>query len=172
MLSHNSSAILTLNGLGMGQKFYLTPEGLKKIKEKYGNFKKVKFLKTQREFPQLLESEDLNPEYLSLQEDLSFLEAQIAEMEYILKNFQLIQRPARDKQRVVELGAKVLVEFAGQEQEFEVVGSLEADPVGGKISNESPVGMALLGHKVGDELAVNSSVNTIYKIKKIRYNCS
>ena len=72
-------------------------------------------------------------------------------------------------QNIVNLGATVLVEVDGQNDEFMIVGSLEANPAIGKISNESPVGRMLLGHRVGDEVVVSSPIQTVYKIKKIKY---
>jgi transcription elongation factor GreA len=114
----------------------------------------------------------LNPEYLAFQEDVSFLEARIIELENTLKDVELIKPPKKEKQKIVGLGATVLVSVDGQNDEFTLIGSLEANPSIGRISNESPVGKALLGHKVGDEVVVSSPVETIYKIKKIKYKIS
>lgn len=153
----------------MAKKFYLTKEGLEKIKKEYEDLKEIKFSKTKGEVPKTWHSEDLNPEYLSFQEDLSFLETRLTELEYIFKNVELIKSPLKAKQNIVNLGATVLVQVDGQNDEFQIVGTLEANPALGKISNESPVGRTLLSHKVGDEVVVSSPVKTIYKIKKIRY---
>ena len=151
------------------KKFYLTEQGLERIKKEYQDLKDLKLSKTKGEIPKIWQSEDLNPEYLSFQEDLSFLESRIAELEYILKNTELIKPPPKEKQNMVNLGATVLVEVDGQNDEFMIVGSLEANPAIGKISNESPVGRMLLGHRVGDEVVVSSPIQTVYKIKKIKY---
>ena len=67
------------------------------------------------------------------------------------------------------MGAKVRVEIKGKINEFVIVGSVEANPEQGKISNESPAGKALLGHKVGDEVAIDLPGKLSYKIKGIRY---
>jgi len=154
------------------KKFYLTKEGLEKIKKECRDLKNLKLSKTKGEVPKIWHSEDLNPEYLSFQEDLSFLETRLAELEYILKNAQLIKPPLKEKQKVINLGARVLVEVDGQNDEFTIVGTLEANPAIGKISNESPVGRALLGHKVGDAVVISSPIQTVYKIKKIKYQIS
>jgi len=151
------------------KKFYLTKEGLEKIKKEYRDLKNLKLSKTKGEIPKIWHSEDLNPEYLSFQEDLSFLETRIAELKNILKNVKLIKPPPKERQNVVNLGAQVIVEVDGQTDEFTIVGTLEANPSLGKISNESPVGRSLLGHRVGDEILISSSIKTIYKIKKIKY---
>lgn len=151
------------------KKFYLTKEGSERIKKEYKDLKIIKLAKTKGEVPKIWHSEDLNPEYLSFQEDLSFLESRLAELEYICKNTELIKIPSKEKQNIVNLGATVLVEVDGQNDEFTLVGSLEANPSLGKISNESPVGKALLGHRAGDEVVVSSPIKTTYKIKKIKY---
>jgi len=94
------------------------------------------------------------------------------ELENILKNTELITAPPKEKQNIVNLGATVFVKVDGQTDEFTIVGTLEADPALGRISNESPVGRALLGHKTGDEVLVSSPIKTIYKIRKIKYRIS
>ncbi|NCO80477.1 hypothetical protein GW869_01745, partial [bacterium] len=85
------------------KKFYLTKEGLEKIQKEYQGLKNLKFSKTRGEIPKIWHSEDINPEYLSFWEDLSFLETRIAELENILKNAELIQPPPKEKQNVVNL---------------------------------------------------------------------
>jgi len=152
------------------KNFYLTKEGLARIKKEYQTLKELKLSKTKGEIPKIWHSEDLNPEYLSFQEDLSFLETRIAELEYILKNVELIKPIPKEKQNIVNLGATILAEVNGQKDEFTLVGSLEANPSLGMISSESPVGKALLGHKVGETVMVQSATKTAYKIKKIKYN--
>lgn len=151
------------------KKFYLTKQGLEKIKKEYKDLKVLKLAKTKGESPKILQSEDLNPEYLAFQEDLNFLESRIIELENILKNVELIKTPPKEKQKIINLGATVLVEAGGEKDEFEIIGSLEANPSLGKISNESPVGKALLEHKVGDVINIQSAVAIAYKILKIKY---
>jgi len=151
------------------KKFHLTKEGLERIKKEYRTLKELKLAKTRGESPKILHSEDLNPEYLAFQEDITFLESRIIELENIIKNAELIKPPKKEKQNIIDLGATVLVEVDGQTDEFTILGSLEANPSLGKISNESPVGHALLGGKVGDEVFISSPVKIIYKILKIKY---
>jgi len=140
------------------------------MEKEYKDLKALKLAKTRGESPKILHSEDLNPEYLAFQEDLSFLESRIIELENILKNVALIKIPPKIKQNIVNLGATVMVEVDGQNDEFTLVGSLEANPAAGKISNESPVGKVLLGSKIGDKVVVSSPIKTTYRIKRIRYN--
>lgn len=152
------------------KKFYLTKKGLKGLKKEYETLKNLRVAKTKGEAPKIWESEDLNPEYLSFQEDLNFLETRIAELESIFKNACLIKRPLKKELDIISLGAIVRVKVGEEKDEFTIVGTLEAKPSLGKISNESPVGRALLGHRVGDEVVVSSPIKTIYKINKIKYN--
>lgn len=154
----------------MNQSFYLTKDGLEDLKKQYDVLKRIRSAKTKGGVPEIWESEDLSSEYLSFQEDMTLLEKRIIEIEDILKNFVLIKPPLKQNRDVVDLGAKVSLEMDGDKNEFTIVGTLEADPSLGKISNESPVGRSLLGHKIGDEIPASSSAKTVYKIRKIRYN--
>jgi transcription elongation factor GreA len=151
------------------EKIYLTKKGLEKIKKEYQKLleERKKLLGTQS--PQILHSEDLDSEYLVFLQELEILEGRIKEYEKILKNCEVIKIPPKEKQKEIHLGAKVLVEVNGQEDEFEIVDSIEADPAQGKISFKSPVGSALLGKKEGDEVLVSSPVKRVYKIKKVTY---
>ena len=151
-------------------KFYLTKKGLERIKKEYQELQNIKLSKIRGETPAILHSEDLNPEYLSFREDMAFLERRIAELENILKNIELIKAPSKEDKEVVKIGATVtLEEKDGQLNEFMIVGTLEANPGQGKISAQSPVGMALLGQKIGSEVVLNSPIRIVYKIKKIKY---
>jgi len=151
------------------KKYYLTKEGIGKIKKEYKTLESLRLAKTKGDTPDIWESEDLNPEYLSFREDLDLLESKISELENVLKNAQLVKKPSKTKREEVSLGATVEVEVEGQKDNFTILGTLEADPMAGRISNESPVGKALLGHKVGETVEVSSPTKVIYKIKKIKY---
>ena len=155
------------------KKFYLTEKGLEKIKKEHNALKELKIVKTKGESPKVLHSEDLNPEYLAFQEDIGFLDSRIIELEKIIKNVELIKLPGKEKRKIVDLGATVsLEESDGKKNEFMVVGTLEANPNEGKISSESPVGKALLGRKIGEEVLITSPIKIAYKIKKIKYHLS
>lgn len=151
------------------ERYYLTKEGLKRIKGEYRKLSKLRKLKSGGDIPSVFQSEELNAEFIAFREDLDLLESRIRELEYILKNFELIKPPSGKERDRIHLGAQVQVEVDGQADEFTIVGTLEASPTIGKISNESPVGKTLLNHKVGEEVLVSSPIKTIYKIKKINY---
>jgi transcription elongation factor GreA len=151
-------------------KYYLTKEGLERIQKEYERLLEFKKIKTSGEAPSVLHSEEINPEYLTLQEDLSLLEIRLIEHEVILKNVQIISPPSKEKRKEVCLGARVTIGVDnGEVDEFEIVGTLEANPSLGKISDESPVGRALLGRKVGEKVSVSSPTETVFTIQKIRY---
>jgi transcription elongation factor GreA len=153
--------------------FYITKGKLQELRKEHEellNLERKKALG--QEAPKILESEDLNPEFVSFQEDVGFLRSRIDELKNILESYELIKNPPKDKRGIVGIGAKVKVNVGGQKDEFIIVSTLEANPVLGKISNESPVGKALLGHKIGDEVVVSSPVKLTYKIKNIKYEIS
>ncbi len=155
----------------MAKKYYLTKQGLKKIEKEFEDLKKLRLAKTKGDTPSLLQSDDINPEYVVFREDLSFLESRIVELQHILKNIELIKLPPKSKRNIVHLGATVtLQESDGGINEFKIVGTLEANPSEGKISSESPIGKNLLGHRLNDKIGVTSPIKVMYKIKKINYS--
>lgn len=154
------------------KSFYLTRLGLEKIKKEYEHLKSIKLAKTKGEAPVVAHSEEVNPELIALQEDLGLLDIKLSEMEKILKNACLIEQSPKSGRNTVELGATILVDINGKPNELTIVGTLEANPDRGMISDESPVGKILLGKKIGDRVAIDNHGKIIYKIKKIAYNLS
>lgn len=137
----------------MEKKIRLTDEGLKKLKDELENLKTkgradiAEKIKIARGYGDLSE----NSEYDEAKNEQAKIEARIVEIEAMLKNVEIIS-DVKGKSKTVILGSKVKildVEFE-EECEYRIVGSAEADPAAGLISDESPVGKALLGHKVGD----------------------
>ena len=98
---------------------------------------------TARAFGDLSENED----YSAARNEQKLNESRIAEIEDILKNAKVIANRGHEK---VLMGAKVKVELSGKEYEYSIVGPVEANPLEGKISNESPIGKAIMGLKAGD----------------------
>ena len=157
----------------VNKKFRLTKEGIKKLEQEYSELKKIKHSRVggRDDAPDIMHSEELNPDYLHFLEDLKFLEKRINEIDYILKNAEAIKSRKED-QIIVDVGTRVLVEVNGKRDEFNIVETFEADPSQGKISKESPVGKALIGAKEGEKITVFSPVKKSYKIKKINYYLS
>ena len=153
--------------------FYVTKGKLNELKKEYEGLLAIERKKSlDQEAPKILESEDLNPEFVSFQEDIGFLRSRMDKIRDIIEHHELIKSPVKEKMDVVNVGAKVKIDVGGHKDEFFIVGTLEANPALGKISNESPVGKALLGHKIGDEVLVSSPVKLTYKIKNIKYEVS
>lgn len=153
-----------------GKVFYITKEKLKELKEEHERlvaFERSKVVGV--EAPKIFESEDMNPEFISYHEDMDALRARMEELKTVIENHELIKSPPKNQRIFVSLGAKVKIDVAGKKNEFMIVGTLEANPALGKISNESPVGKALLGHKIGDEVVIASPAKKVYKIKGIKY---
>jgi transcription elongation factor GreA len=106
-----------------------------------------------------------NAEYDTAREDQALVESRIAEIEDILANAEIIQAGAGHK---VVLGSTIELKNDGKTVTYSVVGPVEADPMQGKISNESPIGVALMGKKVGDSVAITTPRgNTTYEIVAI-----
>lgn len=153
-----------------GKIFYITKAKVKELKKEYDELVELEHKKSLgQEAPKILESEDLNPEFVSFQEDIGFLRSRIDELKNIIEHHELIKTPSKDSRGVIGVGAKVSISVDGQKDEFMIVGTLEANPALGKISNESPVGKALLGHRIGDAVVVDSPIKITYKIKNIKY---
>ncbi len=152
----------------MKKQFKLTQDGINELKTE------LKFLigersdvadriKTAREFGDLSE----NAEYSAARQDQDRAESRISEVENILANVEVIKTPKGDSK--VQLGSTVSLKSAdGKTKQFQVVGTVEADPLNGKISDESPIGKALLGKKNGDEVEIKTPAETTtYKITNI-----
>lgn len=157
----------------MTKIFHVSKEKLDQLKKEHEQLVAFEHVKVMgHDAPKVLESEDINPEFISYQEDMEALRFRIEELKNILEHHEIIRRPPKERQVFVNVGARVKIEALGKEDEFMIVGTLEADPDLGKISNESPVGAALLGHKVGDEIIIHSPVKTNYLIKDVKYEIS
>ncbi len=107
-----------------------------------------------------------NAEYQTAREEQERNESRISEIENILQNVEIIKKPKGDTK--VQLGSHVKLKSDGKTKEFQVVGTVEADPLSGKISDESPIGQVLLGKKVGDSVElVTASDTTVFKVVDI-----
>ncbi len=151
----------------MKKQFHLTEVGISELKTELEGLVTqrgpiAERIKTAREFGDLAE----NAEYISARQEQERVEGRIAEIENILQNVEVIKKPKTDDK--VQLGCTVKLKGDGKTKEFQVVGTVEADPLNGKISDESPIGKALLGKKEGDEVEIKTPAETtIYKIVDI-----
>ena len=148
---------------------YISPEGLEKLKEELNKLKteERQAIATRLEAAKALGDLSENAEYQEAKEAQSLNEARIVELEEMLKNVVIIKKPSGTD--YVQVGSQVVVERDGAEEVYSIVGSEEADPLAGKISNESPMGKAFLGKRRGDVVEVKTpGGNVSYKIKEIR----
>ena len=140
------------------QRTFVTPDGLKRIERQLQQLcttqrpKVLKQLKDALEQASALES----PEYIVAKNEQAFVEGHIQQLEVILKTAELIQEPSANS--VISLGAHVTVTegLDGPPEHYCIVGSVEADPLHGYISNESPLGQALMGRQVGDRVTITA----------------
>lgn len=153
------------------KKTILTYTGLKALEEELENLKVVRRKEVADKIKEAREQGDLseNAEYDAAKDEQRDIEARIEELEKILKNVEVVIEDEVDSNKI-NVGCTVLVydEEFEEEVEFKIVGSTEANSLQGKISNESPVGKALIGKEVGAEVVVETQAGEItYKVLKI-----
>lgn len=139
----------------MPESTYLTAEGASKLKAELEELTGPRRRDLAKRLRSAVQMGDLseNADYHKAKEDQAFLEGRIQEIEYLLRNAVIIEKnPSLDQ---VELGHHVTIQEAGSAAEtYHIVGAKEADPRNGKISNESPIGQALVNHRVGEWVEV------------------
>ena len=153
------------------KKTILTYAGLKALEDELENLRVVKRKEVAGKIKEAREQGDLseNAEYDAAKDEQSDIEARIDELEKILKNVEVVVEEEVDLEKI-NVGCTILVhdDEYDEEIEFKIVGSTEANSLQGKISNESPVGQALIGKKVGDVVDVETPAGNIrYTVLKI-----
>ena len=148
----------------MDKKNILTYEGLKKLEDELQNLKVVKRKEVAQKIKEAREQGDLseNAEYDAAKEEQRDIELRIEEIDKILKNAEVVDDNDGDSS-VINVGCTVTIkdlEF-NEEMEYKIVGSTEADSLKGKISNESPVGKALIGAQKGETVEVEKEVELL-----------
>ena len=156
----------------MAKKNILTYEGLQKLEEELQDLKVVKRREIAQKIKEAREQGDLseNAEYDAAKDEQRDIEARIEEIELILKNAEVVVEDEVDLDKI-SVGCKVRIldiEF-DEELEYKIVGSTEADSLNCKISNESPVGSALIGRKVGETIEVETQIGLLmFRILEIQ----
>lgn len=147
----------------MKKLFHLTQSGLDELQKELATLLAQRVVIADR-IKQARELGDLseNAEYQTAREEQDRLESRISEVEHVVSNAQIIKKP-RANGKVV-LGSTVDIKDGGKPKTFQIVGTMEADPLNCKISDESPIGKELLGKAVGDAVKLNDHS---YKIVKI-----
>lgn len=155
----------------MGATF-LTREGFQKMQEE------LEFLRTEKReeianrLREAMEGGELieNAEYEAAKNEQAFVEGKIKELEVLLATARVIEEKPAEKTEVVQVGSTVVIQEEGSKPEdYTIVGAAEANPAEGLISNESPLGKALLGHKTGDRIQVDAPAGAfIITLKKVK----
>ena len=148
---------------------YLTKQGLANIQAELLALKSHKRSEATKRIEEAKALGDLseNAEYHDAKEVLGMIEGRIFELEEVLKTYQLIDESGTATKKV-RIGSTVVLQVNGKQKTYMIVGSSEADPLTGKISNESPLGQALLSAAVGDAVSVQTpGGQTVYKVLSI-----
>jgi transcription elongation factor GreA len=141
----------------MGNKeYFLTPEGVVKLKAELAELTGPKREDLSARLREAIQQGDLseNADYSAAKEEQAFLEGRVQEIEEILANHVIIEKKSNG---LVEIGSTITIQADGEEPEtYYIVGTQEADPGKGRISHESPIGVAVIGHKKGDKVTAQT----------------
>lgn len=154
----------------MPQEHYLTSDGARRLKEELKQLIEVERVQLAKRLRAAIQQGDLseNADYTAAKEEQGFLEGRIQELEAILKDAVIID-DLQQESNVVGIGSVVTIQEDGEPPEiYHLVGSKEADPVSGRISHESPIGLALVGRRLGERVTASTPAGSIqFKIVKI-----
>ena len=157
--------------IGQNDAYPVLIEGLKKLEDELEDLKVVKRKEVSQKIKEAREQGDLseNAEYDAAKDEQRDIETRIEEIEKILKNSEVVLEEEADSDKVsIGCMVKILDCEYDEELEYKIVGSTEANSLKGKISNESPVGRALIGKAVGDSVTIETQVGELtYKILEI-----
>lgn len=159
---------LNKNQIYYSMEYYLSEEKIAELKTELTELRTVRKSEVAERLQKAKELGDLseNSEYFEAREEQGQMEQRIFELEQILKNVSIIKKP--ESHSTVLIGSTTELEKNGTRMTFTIVGSSEAKPEEGLISNESPLGKALLGKKAGETVTVKAPIgNLTYKITKI-----
>ena len=150
---------------------FLTKEGFQKLQEELDHLRSTKRMEVAARLHEAMEGGELieNAEYEAAKNEQAFVEGRIQELELLLATAQIIEDNGKSKKTdAIQVGTKVTIKEGNFEAEtFTIVGAAEANPREGKISNESPIGKAILGHKIGDIVKVETPGGT-YNVKIVK----
>ncbi len=154
----------------MSEQTYLTPEGREELERELKQLVEIRRPELALKLKEAVADGDLkeNANYHDAKEQQAFVEGRIQQLEHVLRSALIITKNGSTDE--VRLGSEVtIVEDGGDEETYMIVGAAEANPREGKISNESPIGGALLGRRKGEKVRVQTPAGeVIFKIKKIK----
>ena len=150
---------------------FLTKEGFQKLQEELDYLRTTKRMAVAARLHEAMEGGELieNAEYEAAKNEQAFVEGRIQELELLLATAKIIEENGKGKKSdIIQVGSKVTIKEGNFETEtFTIVGAAEANPREGKISNESPIGKSILGHKMGETVKVETPGGT-YNVKIIK----
>lgn len=138
---------------------FLTKEGFQKLQDELDYLRNVKRQEVADRLHEAMEGGELieNAEYEAAKNEQAFVEGRIQELEMLLATARVIEEDKKKKADTIQVGSTVTIQEEGYDEEtYTIVGAAEANPRNGKISNESPIGKAILGHRVGEEVQVET----------------
>jgi len=154
------------------QKIVVTKEGLAELQKEYEYLVHVEREQVIDELRNARAQGDLseNADYDAARDHQARVEARIRQLDDMLKNIELIDDKKTSRSRTVRLGSTVTLEFQDtkERETYSIVGTVESDPLNGKLSNETPLAIAIMDHKVNDTVTV--LVNPAYKVKIVEIN--
>jgi len=151
---------------------FLTQEGYQKLQDELDYLRTRKREEIANRLREAMEGGELieNAEYEAAKNEQAFVEGRIKELEVLLATAHVIEETITEEGEVVQVGSTVVIqEEGGKPEDYTIVGAAEAEPSKGRISNESPLGKALLGHKAGDRIQVEAPAGPfIVTLKKVK----
>ncbi|HRY36306.1 MAG TPA: transcription elongation factor GreA [Candidatus Magasanikbacteria bacterium] len=147
---------------------YLSKESLEALKKEYDDVKYNQIPAVANKINEAKQQGDLseNAEYHQAKEEMAWAQGRLLELDTIINNAQIIEKEKTGGK--IEIGSTVKIKINNTEKTYQIVGAQEADPLNGKISNESPLGNAFLGHKAGDKVEVRTPAGLQnYEIKEV-----
>lgn len=149
---------------------YVTAQGLLDLQNELKNLKDIKIPDIANRIDEAKQHGDLseNAEYQQAKEEMAWAHGRRKDLEYIIDHCQVMEA-SDQKEGIVSVGSTIIVKTSDKTKTYTIVGAQEVDPLQGKISNESPLGMSFIGHKVGDEVGVNTPAGKqMYEILEIK----
>ncbi len=155
------------DGASNARRIPISAGGLDTLRAEYEQLTKVRRKEISLVVQRAREEGDLreNAGYHAAREEQGMIEARIRELEYLIKN-SVVSDDVIEDDAVIRVGSTVTIELDGDEMTYTIVGAVEAQPRQGKISNESPVGAALLGHKAGDDIEIKTPASMLRAVVK------
>lgn len=151
------------------KKVQLTKQGYDNLRKEFDELKKVKRTHAVKRLGTARAMGDLseNSEYAAAKEELAFVEGRIQEIDELLKNVEIVQNNTHGG--TITLGSHVIVRVNNHKELIQIVGEFEVDPPNKKLSSTSPIGKALMGRKIGEEVEIDVPVGKIkYKVVEIK----